>query len=125
MGIEPTSDSDCRSTVLKLGNRTSLTWAGRAFSQVRGLIGSPPLSPADPFVPLLMAREWHAERAACEASTPQDCRQAGMRASPRPIRRDVTGVIWGTQTKASVTKRVASGADKPDRVKWSARPFPR
>jgi hypothetical protein len=23
---------------------------------------------------------------------PQDCRQAGMRASPRPIRRDVTGV---------------------------------
>src|SRR4051794_20800421 len=60
MGIEPTSDSDCRSTVLKLDNRTSLAWAETALPQVRGLVRCPPLSPADPSVPLLMAREWHA-----------------------------------------------------------------
>jgi hypothetical protein len=61
MGIEPTSDSDCRSTVLKLANRTSLTCAKTAFPQVRGLMPCPLLSPVDPSMPLVMAREWHAE----------------------------------------------------------------
>src|SRR3954454_25323183 len=60
MGIEPTSDSDCRSTVLKLDKRTSLAWAETAFLQVRGAMGCPLLSAVDPSVPLLMAREWHA-----------------------------------------------------------------
>jgi hypothetical protein len=60
MGIEPTSDSDCRSTVLKLDKRTSPTWAGTAFPQVRGLARCPLLTSADRCVPLVMAREWHA-----------------------------------------------------------------
>jgi hypothetical protein len=61
MGIEPTSDSDCRSTVLKLDKRTSLTSAETAFPQVSGVERYPLLSPVDPSVPLVMAREWHAE----------------------------------------------------------------
>jgi hypothetical protein len=61
MGIEPTSDSDCRSTVLKLDKRTSLAWIETAFPQVSDLMSCPLLSPADPSVPLVMAREWHAE----------------------------------------------------------------
>src|SRR4051794_19746474 len=65
MGIEPTSDSDCRSTVLKLANRTSLTSAETAFPQVRGLVRCPLLSATDPSVPLVMAREWHASGSLC------------------------------------------------------------
>src|SRR5438874_8411971 len=61
MGIEPTSDSDCRSTVLKLDKRTSLTSAETAFPQVGGLLCCPLFSSVDLSVPLLMAREWHAE----------------------------------------------------------------
>jgi hypothetical protein len=61
MGIEPTSDSDCRSTVLKLDKRTSPTCGGTAFPQVSGLVTCPLLSLADRSVPLLMAREWHAK----------------------------------------------------------------
>jgi hypothetical protein len=57
MGIEPTSHSDCRSTVLKLANRTTLTWIERAFPQVSGPMTCPLLSPADPSVPRVMARE--------------------------------------------------------------------
>ena len=61
MGIEPTSDSDCRSTVLKPANRTSLTCVKTAFPQVRGLMRCPLHSPTNPSLPLVMAREWHAE----------------------------------------------------------------
>jgi hypothetical protein len=61
MGIEPTSDSDCRSTVLKLANRISLTWAETTFSQVRPLMGCPLLASAVLPLPLVMAREWHAK----------------------------------------------------------------
>ena len=51
MGIEPTSDSDCRSTVLKLANRTSLACTETTFAQVNGLVRCPLLSPGDRSVP--------------------------------------------------------------------------
>src|SRR4051794_29900370 len=61
MGIEPTSDSDCRSTALKPANRTSPAWAVIAFPQASGLVRCPLVATVDASVPLVMAREWHDE----------------------------------------------------------------
>src|SRR4051794_13279475 len=55
------SDSDCRSTALKLDKRTARTCANTVYPQVRGRMRCPLLSPPDPSVPLAMAREWHAK----------------------------------------------------------------
>ena len=83
MGIEPTSDRDCRSTVLKLDKRTSLARAETVFPQVRRLMHCPLLSPAAPCAPLRMAREWHAKincdsEECARTASPGTVRFAGM-----------------------------------------------